>query len=104
MKTSRLETARECLAKSVNSNDPDTVGMTSLDFRLLFSNRIVEQSWSDRRVVWTCDAIGMLLLDVLEEDLDFDWSHPNAIERFKTLLAVAYVAAGDVLPASQRMF
>lgn len=77
---------------------------TSLDFRLRFANRIVEESWRERKVFWARDDIGLLLLDVLDEELAFDWSQRDAVEMFKDYLALAYIAAGDVLPASQRAF
>jgi hypothetical protein len=75
-----------------------------LDFRLRFANRIVEESWRERKSVWARDDIGLLLLDMLEDDLSFDWSAADAVEHFKEYLALAYIAAGDVLPASQRTF
>lgn len=77
---------------------------TSLDFRLRFANRIVEESWRERKTSWARDDIGLLLLDVLDEELEFDWSQSDAVEKFKSYLALAYIAAGDVLPASQRTF
>lgn len=76
----------------------------ALDFRLRFANRIVEESWRERKAMWSHDDIGLMLLDLLEDEMSFDWSQPDALDRFKEYLALAYVAAGDVLPASQRTF
>lgn len=78
--------------------------LSPLEFRLLFANRIVEQSWNDRKVQWSCEDIGVLLIEVLEDEFGFDWSSSVAIETFKSLLGLAFVAAGDVLPAWQRKF
>lgn len=78
--------------------------MSPFEFRLLFANRIVEQSWDDRKVQWSCEDIGVLLIEVLEDEFGFDWSSAIAIETFKSLLGLAFVAAGDVLPAWQRRF
>lgn len=80
------------------------IASAALDFRLRFANRIVEESWRERKAMWTHDDIGLMLLDLLEDELSFDWSQPDALDRFKEYLALAYVAAGDVLPASQRTF
>lgn len=77
---------------------------SSLDFRLRFANRIVEESWQERKTMWGRDDIGLLLLEVLDEEMAFDWTQPTAVEEFKDYLALAYIAAGDVLPASQRAF
>lgn len=88
-------------ARSVN--EPLTA-QAALDFRLRFGNRIVEQSWRERKAKWSRDDIGMLLLDLLEDEMHFDWSPSDAVTQFKEYLALAYVAAGDVLPASQRAF
>ncbi|MCX7424005.1 MAG: hypothetical protein NT013_31365 [Planctomycetia bacterium] len=71
---------------------------------MLFANRIVEQSWRDHKLQWSCEDIGVLLIEVVEEELGFDWNSPVAIEEFKSLLAQAFVAAGDVLPPWQRRF
>ncbi len=78
--------------------------LSPLEFRMLFANRIVERSWNDRKVQWSCEDIGVLLIEVVEDEFDFDWSSSVAIEKFKSLLALAFVAAGDVLPAWQRRF
>lgn len=56
------------------------------------------------QAVWTRDDLGTLLMEVLEEDFAFDWSQSNAVTTFKEYLALAYVAAGHVLPVSQRDF
>ena len=78
--------------------------LSSLDFRMLFANRIVEQSWNERKLQWSCEDIGVLLIEVVEDEFGFDWSSSVAIETFKSLLALAFVAAGDVLPAWPRRF
>lgn len=75
-----------------------------LDFRSRFANRIVEESWRERKAHWASDDIGLLLLDMLEDEMEFDWLRKDAVDKFKDYLALAFVAAGDVLPASQRTF
>lgn len=92
-----------CLARHRGANDP-MIKNASLDFRLRFANRIVEESWRQRKVQWASDDIGLLLLDMLEDEMEFDWLRTDAVDKFKEYLALAYVAAGDVLPASHRMF
>ncbi len=74
------------------------------DFRLLFANRIVERSWEHRQAMWTREDVGLLLMEVLEDEFGFDWAESNAVDQFKELLVIAYVAAGDVLPVHQRAF
>lgn len=76
----------------------------SFEFRLRFAHRIVEEMRRTQQDVWTRDDLGTLLLEVLEEEFAFDWSELDAAEKFKEYLAQAYVAAGHVLPASQRSF
>lgn len=83
---------------------PLATELSSLEFRLLFANRIVEQSWRDHKLQWSCEDIGVLLIEVVEDEFGFDWSLPSAIEEFKSLLTMAFVAAGDVLPTWQRRF
>lgn len=78
--------------------------LSPFEFRLLFANRIVEQSWNDRKVQWSSEDIGVLLIEVLEDEFGFEWASATSIEEFKSLLAQAFVAAGDVLPAWQRRF
>lgn len=56
------------------------------------------------KVIWTREDLGTLLLEVIEDEFDFDWSQPDAVESFKEYLALAYVAAGHVLSPSQRLF
>lgn len=86
----------------VLSEHADRAGQ--FDFRLLFANRIVERSWEEHRTIWTREDVGLLLMEVLEEEFGFDWSDSQAVDQFKELLVMAYVAAGDVLPAHQRTF
>ncbi len=76
----------------------------AFEFRLRFAHRIVEEMRRTHQTVWTRDDLGTLLMEVLEEEFLFDWSRPNAVETFKEYLAQAYVAAGHVLPGSQRDF
>ena len=78
--------------------------LSSFDFRLLFANRVVDQSWREHKLQWTCEDIGVLLMELLEEEFNFDWSRREAVETFKSFLALAFVAAGDVLPPWQRAF
>ena len=80
----------------------DDVGQ--FDFRLLFANRIVERSREVHRQKWTREDVGLLLMEVLEDEFGFDWAESNAVDQFKELLVMAYVAAGDVLPVHQRAF
>lgn len=89
---------------SLNRADNPMAHSAALDFRLRFANRIVEESWRERKAMWSHDDIGMMLLDLLDDELSFDWSQRDALDKFKEYLALAYVAAGDVLPASQRTF
>lgn len=76
----------------------------AFEFRLRFAHRIVEEMRRTHQTVWTRDDLGTLLMEVLEEEFLFDWSRPDAVETFKEYLAQAYVAAGHVLPESQRDF
>lgn len=76
----------------------------SFEFRLRFAHRLVAEMREAHRAVWTPEDLGTLLLDVLEDEFEFDWSQPDAVESFKEYLALAYVAAGHVLPSSQRTF
>lgn len=76
----------------------------AFEFRLRFAHRIVEEMRRTHQVVWTRDDLGTLLMEVLEEKFGFDWSQSDAVETFKEYLALAYVAAGHVLPVSQRTF
>lgn len=76
----------------------------AFEFRLRFAHRIVEEMRRTHQAVWTRDDLGTLLMEVLEEDFAFDWSQSNAVTTFKEYLALAYVAAGHVLPVSQRDF
>lgn len=76
----------------------------SFEFRLRFAHRLVEEMRETQGIVWTQEDLGTFLIEILEEEFAFDWSHPNAIESFKEYLALAYVAAGHVLPKSQRTF
>lgn len=71
----------------------------SFEFRLRFAHRIVTEMRRTHQQVWTRDDLGTLLLEVLEDEYDFDWYEPGATDKFKE-----YVAAGHVLPASQRSF
>ena len=76
----------------------------SFEFRLRFAHRLVEEMRLTQRIVWTHEDLGTLLLELLEEEFGFDWSQPDAVDSFKQYLALAYVAASHVLPASQRLF
>lgn len=76
----------------------------SFEFRIRFAYRLVEEMRLSHKFVWTREDLGTLLLELLEEEFAFDWSRPNAVDSFKEYLALAYVAAGHVLPASQRGF
>lgn len=76
----------------------------SFEFRLRFAHRIVEEMRRTHQSVWTRDDLATLLLEVLEDEFAFDWSQSDAVVTFKEYLALAYVAAGHVLPASQRDF
>lgn len=76
----------------------------SFEFRLRFAHRIVEEMRRTHQAMWTRDDLGTLLLEVLEDEFGFDWSQPDAVATFKEYLALAYVAAGHVLPVSQRRF
>ena len=76
----------------------------SFEFRLRFAHRLAEEVRSMHKIIWTQEELGTFLIEVLEEEFGFDWSHPDAIESFKEYLALAYVAAGHVLPKSQRTF
>ena len=76
----------------------------SFEFRLRFAHRIVEVIRREQKYVWDRDDLGTLLLETLEEEFELDWSQPDAIEKFKEYLALAYVAAGSVLQPSQRTF
>ncbi len=76
----------------------------SFEFRLRFAHRIVEEMRRTHQAMWTRDDLGTLLLEVLEEEFAFDWSQPDALTTFKEYLALAYVAAGHVLPVSLRAF
>ena len=76
----------------------------SFEFRLRFAHRIVEEMRRTQQEMWTRDDLGTLLLEVLEEEFAFDWSELDAAEKFKKYLVLAYVAAGHVLPVSQRDF
>ena len=76
----------------------------SFEFRLRFAHRIVEEMRRTHQELWTRDDLGTLLLETLEDEFGFDWSQPDAVETFKEYLALAYVAAGHVLPMSQRAF
>lgn len=76
----------------------------SFEFRLRFAHRLAEEMRETHKVLWTREDLGTLLLEVLDEDFEFDWSQPHAVESFKEYLALAYVAAGHLLPTSQRTF
>jgi hypothetical protein len=76
----------------------------SFEFRLRFAHRIVEVMRCEQKFEWDRNDLGTLLLEVLEEEFDFDWSQPASIETFKEYLALAYVAAGSVLQPTQRTF
>lgn len=76
----------------------------SFEFRLRFAHRIVEEMRRTHQERWTRDDLGTLLLETLEDEFAFDWSQPDAVTAFKEYLALAYVAAGHVLPVSQRAF
>ena len=76
----------------------------SFEFRLRFAHRIVEVMKREQKYVWDRNDLGTLLLETLEEEYELDWSQPDAIEKFKEYLALAYVAAGSVLQPSQRTF
>lgn len=76
----------------------------AFEFRLRFAHRIVEEIRRTHQTVWTRDDLGTLLLETLEDEFAFDWSRSDAVETFKEYLALAYVAAGHVLPVSQRDF
>ncbi|MBC7818631.1 MAG: hypothetical protein IAG10_17215 [Planctomycetaceae bacterium] len=76
----------------------------AFEFRLRFAHRILAEMRRTHQAVWTRDDLGTLLLEVLEDEFAFDWSQPDAVETFKKYLALAYVAAGHVLPVSQRAF
>jgi len=73
----------------------------SFEFRLRFAHRMVEEMRRQRKFEWTQEDLGVLLLETLEEDFEFNWSQPNAAERFQEYLALAHVAASTVLPASR---
>lgn len=94
---------RKCLIMAATSCEPMTLP-ASFEFRLRFAHRIAAEMRESRRAVWTPEDLGTLLLNVLEDEFEFDWSQPDAVESFKQYLALAYVAAGHVLPASQRTF
>ena len=83
--------------------EPETLP-ASFEFRLRFAHRLVEEMRRTPQEVWTRDDFGVLLLEVLEEEFAFDWSQPGAPEKFQEYYALADVAAGHVLPASQRAF
>lgn len=83
--------------------EPSTLP-AAFEFRLRFAHRIVEEMRRMHQTVWTRDDLGTLLMEVLEEEFLFDWSRPDAVATFKEYLAQAYVAAGHVLPRSQRDF
>ena len=87
------------LAARVSADDPE-----HFDFRLLIANRIVERSREVQRHKWTREDVGLLLMEILEDEFGFDWAEPDAVDQFKELLVMAYVAAGDVLPVHQRAF
>ena len=76
----------------------------SFEFRLRFAHRLVGEMRRTPKLPWTRDDLGTLLLEVLEDEFAFNWSQPDAVETFKNYLALAYVAAGHVLSASQRAF
>ena len=76
----------------------------AFEFRLRIAHRILEEMRRTHQAVWTRDDLGTLMLEVLEDEFAFDWSLPNATETFKEYLVLAYVAAGHVLPVSQRDF
>ena len=76
----------------------------AFEFRLRFAHRLAEEMRLMHKVIWTREDLGTLLLEILDEEFAFDWSQPDAVESFKEYLALAYVAAAHVLPASQRMF
>lgn len=76
----------------------------SFEFRLRFAHRIVEEMRRTHQAIWTRDDVGTLLLETLEDEFAFDWSQQDATARFKEYLVLAYVAAGHVLPVSQRTF
>ena len=76
----------------------------SFEFRLRFAHRLAEEMRQTHKINWSREDLGTLLLEILEDEFDFDWSQPGAVESFKEYLSLAYVAAGHVLPASQRAF
>ena len=76
----------------------------SFEFRLRFAHRLAEEMRQTHKIIWNREDLGTLLLEILEEEFAFDWSQTDAVESFKDYLALAYVAAGHVLPASQRTF
>ena len=92
-----------CFIMVATSCEPMTLP-ASFEFRLRFAHRLVEEMRETQGTVWTQEDLGTFLIEILEEEFGFDWSHPAAIESFKEYLALAYVAAGHVLPKSQRTF
>jgi hypothetical protein len=94
---------RKYLIMTATSCEPLTLP-ASFEFRLRFAHRIAAEIREKHKSIWTPEDLGTLLLEVLEEEFRFDWSQPDAVESFKEYLALAYVAAGHVLPASQRTF
>ena len=95
----------KCFIMVATLCEPESLTLpAAFEFRLRFAHRIVEEMRRTHQSTWTRDDLGTLLLEVLEEEFAFDWSQPDATETFKEYLALAYVAAGHVLPASQRDF
>ncbi len=92
-----------CFIMVATSREPMTLP-ASFEFRLRFAHRLVEEMRETQGFVWTQEDLGTFLIEILEEEFGFDWSHPDAIESFKEYLVLAYVAAGHVLPKSQRTF
>ena len=92
-----------CFIMVATSCEPITLP-ASFEFRLRFAHRLAEEIRELHKVVWTQEDLGTFLIEVLEEEFGFDWSQPNAVESFREYLALAYVAAGHVLPKSQRAF
>ena len=83
--------------------DNHGIELPPFDLQLLFANRIIDESWRQRKAHWTRVEIGDLLFDTLYE-LDLDWDRSTLLENLKAHLGTAFKAARAVLPEVQRDF
>jgi hypothetical protein len=81
--------------------DP-ALSLRALAFRSRFASCLIERTQREQKKLWTHDDLGMLVLEVLEDDFAFDWSLPNAVGMLQDYFVLACATAREVLPAALR--